>query len=630
MERQEYLQELKRFELEAKSQPESYRRKVLAFVWLGHAVFLLGLVSGVILIALGIYWLLLGAWLPLVPVAVLVGGLLLWNIWHTTRRDKMPEPGVELLPEDAPELFRLIDKIRRRLQGPGLDAVFLTTDYNAYINQRRRWGVVGPTRNVLAIGLPLLMALDRNRLTAVLAHEYAHLRSGDGSLMAFLYRDRITWHRLTCNETDQAPPPSVPATRLSRAWLDWYTPRLLARSFALARQEEFLADRLAGEQVGMDTHAGALMEVHLRQTQMTHRFWTAFWAQASEAVSPPMYPWAWAMAGNVPAPSRLDLQTALVDIRTEPTHHDDTHPPTRDRVTALGGDLRFPGLSREGSMAMLGDTAVAKAVTQFDDLWWQRHRDDWKAAHERAQGDLVWIADQQSCLDTLDVPALMRLAQAIVRLKSRRDARSVYMAVLRLQPDHAEACWQLALEGAERQDFTTLDKLEALSKAHPDRAHAAAKLALSLLERAKDMPDQADTRRQWELRLEQADALEHAAQAEVAGDRLLDKVTAHDLDEHELAALAEAASRIPQVKALFVMRRPLRTFSARRCHVAVVSFRSSRVLPPLSPEAVLSRLPMPGLCWAVDRDEVETPTTGMPSLPLGEAVYHRQRRPSQR
>ena len=63
------------------------------------------------------------------------------------------------------------------------------------IVQRPRFGLFGGARNHLVIGMPLMMALDRQRFLAVLAHEYGHLRGDHGRFHAWVYRARASWNR---------------------------------------------------------------------------------------------------------------------------------------------------------------------------------------------------------------------------------------------------------------------------------------------------------------------------------------------------------------------------------------------------------------------------------------------------
>ena len=76
------------------------------------------------------------------------------------------------------------------------DHVLLTEEFNAAVVQIPRLGILGWNRNYLIIGLPLMKALTRKQLAAVLAHELGHLAGGHARLGNWIYRLRLGWMRL--------------------------------------------------------------------------------------------------------------------------------------------------------------------------------------------------------------------------------------------------------------------------------------------------------------------------------------------------------------------------------------------------------------------------------------------------
>lgn len=155
----------------------AYRRSVAVFAALGYAWVLgcLGLAAGILLwvvpqmlqgkFRFAMVWLLLGA-----------AGLLWVSLRALWVRFDAPE-GVEITALEAPELFEALERIRRKIKGPPIHKVTLNDEFNASIQQLPKYGLLGGAVNHLSIGLPLLMALDRPRFLAVLAHEYGHLRA---------------------------------------------------------------------------------------------------------------------------------------------------------------------------------------------------------------------------------------------------------------------------------------------------------------------------------------------------------------------------------------------------------------------------------------------------------------------
>jgi Zn-dependent protease with chaperone function len=107
-----------------------------------------------------------------------------------------PPKGRPITTYDASELFELIDKLRRSLGAPRFHHVLITDEFNAAVVQTPQLGLLGWYRNTLLIGLPLMKALTRQQLAAVLAHEFGHLAGGHGRLGNWIYRLRFGWVRL--------------------------------------------------------------------------------------------------------------------------------------------------------------------------------------------------------------------------------------------------------------------------------------------------------------------------------------------------------------------------------------------------------------------------------------------------
>ena len=154
--------------------------------------------------------------------------------------------GVEITALEAPALFEALERIRRKIRAPMIHHVRLNDEFNASIQQVPRYGLLGGSVNHLTIGLPLLMALNRPRFLAVLAHEYGHLRGDHGRFAAWIYRSRLAWMQLHHGLQDDSSP-----SRWPRRPFALVLPRFSAKTFALARQDEYEADRIAGRLMGV-------------------------------------------------------------------------------------------------------------------------------------------------------------------------------------------------------------------------------------------------------------------------------------------------------------------------------------------------------------------------------------------
>ena len=182
---------VRRLEQEAAANPAGYRRKLGALAVLGY-----GYVAATLILLIGgaalILWmgatvshamLLLGkvGWAFLVLIYVVLRAM-----WVRLE----PPQGRVLTSSECPELFRLIEEVRLKVQAPGVDSVLLTSDFNAAIVQHPRFGAFGGTRNYLMLGLPLMQSLSPEEFQAVMAHEFGHLSGAHGRFGAWIYRLR--------------------------------------------------------------------------------------------------------------------------------------------------------------------------------------------------------------------------------------------------------------------------------------------------------------------------------------------------------------------------------------------------------------------------------------------------------
>lgn len=619
MEQADYLHLVRLSELDAQENPAAYRRHVMWFAALGYAYALASVVVGALMLA--------GAWAMwghgrLFPVLALgIGGLVI--VWVALRALLVrvdPPQGVDITRDEAPELFRLLRKIQRKVRGPRIHRVVVTNDCNAFIVQTPRFGLFGPTHNTLGLGLPLMLALPQRRLLAVLAHEYAHLRGSDGKGATWLYRTRQTWARLSAHAHDSDAGQHDLFSMVTRGFLHWYAPRFTAKSFALARQEEYTADALAARLCGPAHTAAALIDIRLKAHHFTHHLWKAFWQQATLCPDPPLKPLAWVCAGKLPPQSALELENTLRQLRNETTHHSDTHPTTLERVQALNQPLRLPTATGQPSVHLLGD-ALGKVVHCFDEQWWRDQRIQWTEAFSRGQRDMGTVAGLRTRMDSLRAPELMRLADLLARVGKAEQAQPIWKEVLRLDPSHGMARWRVAMQACVQNDVAALEDLAVLAHSHPHFGLAAADEALALLDRIPFQDDVSVQRKIWRNNRQQYRQMETEAWDELEGERLFQRLQPHDLTADELADLADSARLMPQIKRLYVMLRPLNVFPYRRVFVVLVEPRGGNRHPPIGLDEVQDRLDLPGRVIVLHHDWMSTESALNARAPVGAPAY---------
>ncbi|MCL4771392.1 MAG: M48 family metalloprotease [Burkholderiaceae bacterium] len=603
MDQADFVHMVRMSEIASAENSSAYRRSVAAFAALGYAW-----VLGCLVLALGMV-----AWAlpPLLEgrfkfgfVMVLISGLtLLWtSLQALWLRSDAPD-GVEITAVEAPALFEALERIRRKIKGPHIHHVYLNDEFNACIRQQPRYGLLGGAVNHLTIGLPLLMALDRQRFLAVLGHEYGHLRGDHGRFAAWIYRTRMAWMRMHQGLGDDG---NVVAAA-SNAFMRWYLPRFAARSFALARQDEYEADRIAGRLVGREVAAAALIEIEVRGTWMERHFWERHWSKAADHPVP-VGPYRSLRKRLARMPEPAFANDALRQALKRLSNVDDTHPGLRDRLESLEAPPILPEWSGGSAMELLGDDAK-RWISHFDKQWCRDHATEWKQHH-------AWLAQVRERVQKLtaqqaqsNADEMVELARLSRHLDPRAPVQPLYALALQRSPGHAGALRGLVQSLPDEDRQGKLQCLEQLWDGDGDSRWWAARTALAELETSRPgMEHDAAAYKQWRKRLERAQEAEDRAWEELSGASLFARAVRHDLSPFEQTELTTQLARYRNVARAWLVRKQLREFPRRRAYLLFVE------MPGLEPDEGLAlchrlenSLSMPGPMLVMDADEASSP-----------------------
>jgi len=469
--------------------------------------------------------------------------------------------GVRLEREDAPRLFDAIDRIRDRINGPPVHHVYLDGDFNASIRQLPRFGLLGGAVNYLSVGLPLLMALDRRRLLSVLAHEYGHLRGNHGRLSAWIYRTRLSWLKL--DESLQRNE-GLMAT-VSQAFFRWYFPRFAAKTFALARQDEYEADRISAKLLGTSVAAAALTEIAVKGAWYAENFWQAHWARAATE-SEPVGPFTALRAQLRAAPEAVFAREALRGAMRRVSDVDDTHPVLRDRLEAFEEKAVLPEWSAKPALDMLSDQG-RHWIQLFDRQWCREHASDWSQHH-------AYLRRVRERVDALAESAGRNNADEMVewadlerRLDVNADVRARYERALEITPEHAGALRGLVQMLPPLDRAARLPVLDRLYQSGTASRWWAAKTAVALLENPEAGAHDEAVLKQWRAQLKDAEEAERRAWEEITGTPCFVQVTMHDLSDFEMGELQADLVRCPPISRAWLVRKNLREFPWRRAYI---------------------------------------------------------------
>lgn len=605
MDPQQFADLAARLERLARDDPPRYLRRVFGVAALGFLI--LGLVIGMALVNL-----LLIAGLVVLVVATggkalvffaKLGKLLVvlaipaWAMLRATATlvlARFPRPqGRELARADAPALFARLDAMRERLGGPRVHRVLLTDELNAAIVQHPRFGLFGWEENTLILGLRLLEALGEDEAMAVVAHEYGHLAGHHSRFGGFIYRFRVAWGRLQ---------------ELSQRWNDWgsrliarvfrwYAPRFNAYTFALARQNEYLADRTSVELVGAGAAADALMRSSIAARFESAGFWPEIDRRVAALPEPPAERsaiWADALRARLDGAQRARY---LEEARSEETDGLDTHPALADRLAAIGAQadadaaLRLAAPSRSAAEAWFGDR-LGGLRAEFDRAWADAIGERWRERH----AELARLAARAAELEALpgrDPAQQWEYLNAVAEVDPERDLLPLVEALLAAEPGHVSALYRRGCLRLERGDARGIDDLERVMAADADATLAACAAVVGFYAQ-RDAAGDAERADAWRARWRTRAAYEEAVRAELAALPPDATLAEAGLPPETLEAVCAVLRSSPKhLRRVYLLRRVLKADPA--VHDFVLAVETARFTLGDKGPAVCRRLA--GLDW---------------------------------
>lgn len=555
-------------EAEIEAQPGVYKFRLALLAGLGYAV-IFGLLAVLILILGGtIYGALLSSGFLILLINKKIFIVLIAAVWVLVRSllvsIRAPE-GLAVSRKDAPGLWREIDDLRRNLRALPLHRVVLVPDMNAAVAQTPRLGLMGPYKNTLVLGLELLMTLTPAQARSVLAHEFGHLSGQHGRFGNWIYRKRLTWARIGQAFGERSGIALSPMTR----FINWYVPRLVGYSFALARSQEYEADAVAARLTSPEDAAAALMLVRVRDEITRDLFWKPLLGRAIRDPDPEAHTFTRLFEHLKTKAMNSALADAKIGeaLRTK-TGYADTHPSLRDRLKAIKAGPVALATGPTAAEAWLGDH-LESVLRHFDRQWLEQNRDAWRQRHEGAQQALAYLAtlEQKPVAERTQSEA-WEIVSLQEDVRPETDPLPGYLDYAGQYPDDPDGHFAIGrLLVIERDDASGVAHLEKAAEHWTYREVASGIIAAHY-----QGHDQAELAETWLAKAEAAhDDLEEARHERsdvFAGDTF----QATRLDDEFLALLVEAIRRTPagqKIKSIWIAEKVLRQLPDAAVHVVV-------------------------------------------------------------
>ena len=540
---------VRRLEVKARQRPRAYRLRVAALAALGYAF-----IGGALLVAAGglVGTLFLMTRHPLAVKLLFVFGPLAWVILRALPVKLEPPTGIELFHRDAPELFALIEQLRKKVSAPRVHRLLVDGELNASVAQVPRFGWFGPARNYLVVGLPLLQALDPDEFRAVVAHELGHVSRRHGRFSAWVYRIRETWGRiLTSLEQNGHWGAGV-----FRRFFRWYVPYFSAFSFVLAREHEYEADRAAAEAAGAETAATALARLDLFSRYLGESYWPAIYREAEHARRPSARPLVALTDALRSAGTGDEVGRFVGAALAERTGTADTHPSLTDRLTSLevaptAAVNRAAKPTSESAADRFLGSFHGDLAERLDAEWRDAIGEWWEDEHRQLRAARARLAELDGSPDQRAPDALLEHAQLVEHFRGDDDALPLYRGVLEREAENAVANFAVGRMLLEHADEAGLRYLDLAANADREAIVPACRLAAAFLAERERIAEADQYLAQAAARL---DALDDAYE-ERHTLREREKLGPAELPAEVVEDLVRQLAAYPQVKHAYFAKR---------------------------------------------------------------------------
>lgn len=486
-ERAAFAEKVRRFEKLSRDNPRAYMRAVRVFALLGYA-FIFGLVlvsalliAGCVLLArFGGAYLLVKVGLFAVLLLLAIGRALLFKI--------SPPEGVSLTEDEAPGLWRVVREVAAALGIRQVHGIILDLRYNASAAQVPMLGVLGPRRNLLTIGLPLMLSNSPDELKGIIAHELGHFGGKHSAFSAWIWRQSAVWHSL------QRQFSSGSAANVIAQFVRWYEPRLKAMTVALRRQHEFEADH-AATAIGLGTaNAHGLMRSSI-QSKAFATIWEEIWVSSNKTPSPPDDVVTTITNGLRTGAERFEAEVWLKERLADGASILSSHPPLSQRLEALGfeappdfthllEELRFP--ANPSAAEVFLDRSLPGISERLNKWWLERSRDRWRKRFEEHEARTSELVNLEQSADASPVEVIMQRARVVAGEGGYEAAVPYLQQVLEQDPSHAEANYVMGLHLATSKDPSAEEYFERAVAAKPGWRKSASKVLFELFEELQD------------------------------------------------------------------------------------------------------------------------------------------------
>ncbi|MCO7226721.1 M48 family metallopeptidase [Pleionea sp. CnH1-48] len=535
---------------------DKYKRKLFFYSLLGYSVIfgliisLIGLVSGTVALAFysSFFLILLLKKKLIIPLLIMIW-VLFKSIWI-----KWPKPeGYKVTKKECPTLFKELKAMQKSLKTPKIHQVILTADFNAAISQTPRFGALGLYHNTLFLGIELLLTLSQEQAKAVIAHELGHLSGNHSKFNGWIYRVRESWERIMYALDQQGGWVTAPL----RAFFDWYAPRFSAYSFALARLNEYEADKVSAEITSNQDASLALVNTYATAPYLEEHYWQEFFKEADDFPEPTTSPFLglYEFVQKNQQGQKEVLERIKQALKVETTYHN-THPALKDRLRALGDLSVVPKPLDKSAAHCLLDAHLDVLINDFDNLWKQHNLPLWQEHYKETQEEKRRFSELKAKAEaSLTQDEQWELAYFTDKFASPDEAFVLFDRYNQNFPSDLKGDFIVGRMKLERKDDSGLAKLEKACESD-DFVRSACEIAYTFLIEL----ERTDEANEWLAKLRRQDEIDLLAEKERRELLPTDQIVALNLDKQLVTHIANQLLTVDKVKEIYLAQKVVKHY----------------------------------------------------------------------
>lgn len=359
-----------------------------------------------------------------VPLAIFCWAM--FKGFFTAIFTRLPEPyGITIDRGEYPQVYDFINDIRIKANCPRIYKIKIDFDFNAFITEIPRIGIIGWNRRYLVVGFPLMLALSSQELTAVIAHECGHLSKAHGKHGVEIYRAKTLWERVS----EELKKTEKDRVFLIRIFMHRYIVALNDMFFQVSKLQEYEADKTAVKITEKDTFALSLIKLNLYDAYLSTGFWTDIRKlnKDSEKVLDDIYfRLEKACLEKLPVEFYEPFIKNLLKYRSLPSS---THPSYIERFEAVGANISDIEALQENSLRNIFRDKADAILRICSMEWADKAGEKWTEYYKN-------MKEAQEKLDSLDSENAIRkleLNETIERIEMIEKTQGTDNAIVALR-----------------------------------------------------------------------------------------------------------------------------------------------------------------------------------------------------